>query len=76
VVEVPSRWRLRRRAGTRRPSSRHNRWTALRFIPDGLVLAGCVTGYLSFTTPLARYLQAPSTPPRANIRPPESVSDP
>jgi Transposase domain (DUF772) len=29
-MEVPSRWRLRRRTGTRRPSSRHNRWTALR----------------------------------------------
>ena len=31
MVEVPSRWRLRRLVGTRRPSSRHSRWTALRF---------------------------------------------
>jgi hypothetical protein len=30
VVETPSRWRLRRRIGTRRPSSRHSRWMALR----------------------------------------------
>jgi transketolase len=31
VVEVPSRGRLRRRTGTRSPSSRHSRWIALRF---------------------------------------------
>ncbi len=31
TVEVPNRWRLRRRCGTRRPSSRHNRCVRLRF---------------------------------------------
>jgi len=31
IVEVPSRCRLRLRAGTRRPSSRHSRWIFLRF---------------------------------------------
>ncbi len=31
LVEVPSRWRLRRLGGTRRPSSRHRRWIFLRF---------------------------------------------
>ena len=48
-------------------------------IGDGLVLAKEVESYLAvyntirpheaigFTTPLARYLQAPSTPPRANL---------
>jgi hypothetical protein len=30
VVEIPSRRRLRRFTGTRRPYSRHNRWTSLR----------------------------------------------
>jgi putative transposase len=57
-------------------------------IGDGLALAERVTGYLTvyntirpheaigFGIPLARYLQAPSTPPGANLHPPESVSDP
>jgi len=56
-------------------------------IGDGLVLAQRVAGYLTvyntirpheaigFTTPLARYLQAPSTPPGANLHPPATVSD-
>ena len=37
MVEAPSRWRLRRRAGTRRPSSRHSRWTALRLTTPALL---------------------------------------
>jgi transposase InsO family protein len=30
---------------------------------------------IGFTTPLARYLQAPSTPPGANLQSPATVSD-
>jgi putative transposase len=56
-------------------------------IPDGLVLAKRVTSYLTvyntirpheavgFDVPLTRYLQAPSTPPGANLHVPKSVSD-
>ena len=56
-------------------------------INDGLVLAREVENYLTvyntirpheaigFTTPLARYLQTPSTPPGANLQPPATVSD-
>jgi putative transposase len=56
-------------------------------IGDGLVLAREVEAYLTiyntirpheaigFTTPLARYLQAPSTPPGANLQSPATVSD-
>jgi putative transposase len=56
-------------------------------IADGLVLAREVEAYLrvyntirpheaiGFTTPLARYLQAPSTPPGANLPAPTTVSD-
>jgi putative transposase len=56
-------------------------------IADGLVLAREVEAYLTvyntirpheaigFTTPLARYLQAPSTPPGANLPAPTTVSD-
>ena len=56
-------------------------------IGDGLVLAERVASYLTvyntirpheaigFDVPLARYLQAPSTPPGANLHSPESVSE-
>jgi putative transposase len=56
-------------------------------INDGLVLAREVEAYLTvyntirpheaigFTTPLARYLQAPSTPPGANFQAPTTVSN-
>jgi putative transposase len=56
-------------------------------IPDGLALAQEVEAYLTiyntirpheaigFATPLSRYLQAPSTPPRANLQTPTTVSD-
>ncbi len=56
-------------------------------IGDGLVLAREVESYLTiyntirpheaigFTTPLARYHQAPSTPPGANLQAPATVSD-
>jgi len=56
-------------------------------IGDGLILAKEVKNYLtiyntirpheaiSFATPISRYLQAPSTPPRANIQGPATVSD-
>lgn len=56
-------------------------------IPDGLVLAERSAGYLTvyntirpheaigFDVPLARYLQAPSTQPGANLQAPETVSD-
>ena len=56
-------------------------------IGDGLVLAREVENYLTiynsvrpheaigFTTPLARYLQAPAIPPGANLPAPETVSD-
>jgi putative transposase len=55
-------------------------------IGDGLILAREVEAYLTiyntirpheaigFTTPLARYLQAPSTPPGANFQAPATVS--
>ena len=55
-------------------------------IGDGLILAREVEAYLTiyntirpheaigFTTPLARYLQAPSTPPGANLQAPATVS--
>ena len=56
-------------------------------IHDGLVLAREVDNYLTiynsvrpheaigFTTPLARYLQAPSASPEANFQVPATVSD-
>jgi putative transposase len=56
-------------------------------IGDGLVLAREVEAYLTiyntirpheaigFATPISRYLQAPSTPPGANLHPPATVSD-
>jgi putative transposase len=56
-------------------------------IGDGLVLAREVENYLTiyntirpheaigFTTPLTRFLQASSTPPRANLQAPTTVSD-
>jgi transposase InsO family protein len=31
---------------------------------------------IGFTTPISRYLQAPSTPPGANLQAPATVSDP
>jgi putative transposase len=56
-------------------------------IPDGLALAQEVEAYLTvyntirpheaigFVTPISRYLQAPSTPPEANLQAPTTVSD-
>ena len=58
-----------------------------REIGDGLVLAQEVASYLTvynsvrphqaieFATPLARYLEVPSTPPTANLQPSGTVSD-
>ena len=58
-----------------------------RQIPDGLALAQEVEAYLTiyntirpheaigFATPISRYLQAPSTPPRANLHTPTTASD-
>lgn len=58
-----------------------------REIGDGLALAQEVASYLTvynsvrpheaigFATPLARYLEAPSTPPTANLQPSGTVSD-
>ena len=58
-----------------------------RQVPDGLALAQEVETYLmtydtirpheaiGFATPISRYLQAPSTPPRANLHTPTTVSD-
>lgn len=58
-----------------------------REIGDGLALAQEVASYLTtynsvrpheavgFTTPLTRYLQAPSTPPTTNSQPSGTVSN-
>jgi putative transposase len=58
-----------------------------REIGDGLALAQEVASYLTvynsvrpheaigFATPLARYLEVPSTPPTANLQPSGTVSD-